>query len=57
MYAHAEKCYSSAKKITQFKFSLFQENILYKDNLTYLKEKASPSRPIQWWPIRMVHLG
>jgi len=32
MYAHAEKCHSSAKKITQFKFSSIQENIFYKDN-------------------------
>jgi len=39
MYAHAEKCYSSAKKITQFKFSSFQKNILCKDNRYLLKEK------------------
>jgi len=39
MYAHAGKCHSSAKKITQFKFSSFQENILCKDNVTYLKKK------------------
>jgi len=38
MYAHTEKYHSSAKKITQFKFSSFQENILYKDN-SYLKKK------------------
>jgi len=39
MYAHAEKYHSSAKKITQFKFSSFQENILCKDNRYLLKEK------------------
>jgi len=39
MYAHAEKCHSSAKKITQFKFSSFQENILCKDNRYLLKKK------------------
>jgi len=30
---------SSAKKITQFKFSSFQENILCKDNRYLLEEK------------------
>jgi len=39
MYAHAEKYYSSTKKITQFKFSSFQENILHKDNRYLLKRK------------------
>jgi len=39
MYAHAEKYYSSAKKITQFKFSSFQENILCNDNRYLHKEK------------------
>jgi len=39
MYAHAKKYHSSAKKITQFKFSSFQKNILYKNNC-YLKEKV-----------------
>jgi len=40
MYAHAEKCHSKchAKKITQFKFKSFQENILCKVN-RYLKKK------------------
>jgi len=38
IHVHAEKCHSSAKKITQFKFSSFQENILCKDN-HYLKKK------------------
>jgi len=37
MYAHTKKCHPSAKKITQFKFSFIQENILCKDYL--LKEK------------------
>jgi len=39
MYAHAEKYYSSAKKIIQFKFSSFKKNILCKDNRYLLKEK------------------
>jgi len=39
MYVHAEKYHSSAKKITQFKFSSFQENILCKDNHYLVKEK------------------
>jgi len=39
MYAHAEKCHSSAKKIIQFMFSSFQENIICKDNRYLLKEK------------------
>jgi len=39
IHAHAEKYYSSAKKITQFKFSSFQENILCKDNRYLLIEK------------------
>jgi len=37
MYAHAEKYHSNAKKITRFKFSFFQENILYKDDHYLLK--------------------
>jgi len=32
MCAHAKKCYSSAKKIIQFKFFSFQRNILRKYN-------------------------
>jgi len=39
MYAHAEKYHSGAKKITEFKFSSFQKNILCKDNRYLLKEK------------------
>jgi len=39
MYAHVEKCHSNAKKITQFKFTSFQENILCKVNRYLLKEK------------------
>jgi len=40
MYAHAEKCHSSAlKKITQFKFSSFQEIILCKNNHYLVREK------------------
>jgi len=39
MYAHVEKYHSSAKKITQIKFSSFQENILCKDNRYLFKEK------------------
>jgi len=38
VYAHTEKYHFSAKRITQFKFSSFQENILCKDN-RYLKKK------------------
>jgi len=34
-----KKYHSSAKKITQFKFSFFQENIFCKDNRYLLKEK------------------
>jgi len=41
MHAYAKKCYSSIKKITQFKFSSFQENILCKEiDITYLKENG-----------------
>jgi len=39
IYAYAVKCHSSAKKITEFKFSSFQENILWKDNRYLLKKK------------------
>jgi len=39
MNAHAKKCHSSAEKITQFKFSSFQENILCKLKRYLLKEK------------------
>jgi len=41
MYAPAEKYHSGAKKITQFKFSSFQENILCKDNRYLLKKKIN----------------
>jgi len=40
MYAHAEKCHFSVKKIIQFKFSSFQENFFVKITVTYLKEKG-----------------
>jgi len=38
MYAHAEKCHSSAKKITQFKFFPSQKNVLCEENRYLLKE-------------------
>jgi len=43
MYAHAEKYHSSAKKIIQFKFSAFQENILCKVIRYFLKEEKGIS--------------
>jgi len=44
MYAHAEKYHSSAKKITEFKFSSFQENILCKDNHCLKKKNKLNNR-------------
>jgi len=41
MHVHAEKCHSSVKKITQFKFPSFQENILYEDDHYLLKKRVN----------------
>jgi len=40
MYAHAEKCHSNVKKVTQLKFFLFKKIFFVKIIVTYLKKKG-----------------